>query len=137
MIILDTNVVSEPLKPKPNPGVLAWLGAQAPDTLYVTTITIAEMTSGVEKMPKGRRREALSEAIDEVFALFDGRVLVFDVPSAKAFGKLLSSANSAGNPIGFSDAAIAGIAAANDFAIATGNGKDFRGTKVRIINPWE
>lgn len=138
MIVLDTNVVSEPLKPKPDAQVMRWLAAQAPETLYITSITIAEMLTGVAKMSVGRRRDALQAALDgQVFPLFAGRVLNFDAKCADAFANVIVEANASGNDIAFPDAAIAAISLANGFQLATRNVRDFRGTQVAILNPWE
>ncbi len=137
MIILDTNVVSEPLRPEPEPAVLAWLDAQAPATLYLTSITLAELLAGVAALPAGRRRNKLGQALTEqVLPLFEGRVLAFDMPAARAFAQVHAGAQAAGNPIGFADAAIAAIARAHGYALATRNVRDFNGTGVEVIDPW-
>ncbi|APW43086.1 type II toxin-antitoxin system VapC family toxin [Rhodoferax saidenbachensis] len=137
MIILDTNVVSEPLKPEPDPAVLDWLNAQAPETLYITSINLAELLAGVEVLPPGRRRDALGHALlQEVTALFDRRVLSFDAKAAEFFAKTYASAQAQGNPIGFADCAIAAIAKANGFAIATRNVRDFKGADIDVIDSW-
>lgn len=137
MIVLDTNVVSEPLKLAPDVGVMRWLSVQAPETLFITTITVAEILTGVEKMPKGRKRDALRVAINEqVMPLFSGRVLNFDVSGAAAFSKVIVAANAVGNDIDFADAAIAATAIANRFLLATRNVRDFRGIDVKIFDPW-
>jgi toxin FitB len=137
MIILDTNVVSEPLKPEPNANVIRWLSKQAPETLFITAITAAELRSGVELMPRGKRRDALAQAIDfEVLALFNGRVLAFDSDCAVPFGMVIAKANKSGNPIGFPDAAIAAISLFYGFRVATRNVVDFASTGAKIINPW-
>jgi toxin FitB len=137
LIILDTNVVSEPLRPAPDPSVLAWLDAQEPQTLYVTSINLAELLVGVESLPKGRRRDALAQAIhDQVVDLFEGRVLSFDADAAHAFAKVSASARADGNVVAFADCAIAAIAHAHGFAVATRNLRDFKGTGVKLIDPW-
>jgi predicted nucleic acid-binding protein len=137
VIILDTNVVSEPLRPAPDPAVLAWLDAQAPATLYLTSITLAELLAGVAALPAGRRRTKLGQALTEqVLPLFEGRVLAFDMPAAHAFAQVQVGAQSAGNPISFTDAAIAAIAGAHRYALATRNVRDFKGTGVEVIDPW-
>ncbi len=137
MIILDTNVVSEPLKLEPNPAVLNWLDAHDPATFYITAINLAELMAGVEIMPSGRRREALAQALTrQVTALFEGRILDFDAKAAEAFAKTTAGAQAQGNPIGFADCAIAAIARAKGFAVATRNVRDFRGTDVEVIDPW-
>jgi predicted nucleic acid-binding protein len=138
MIILDTNVVSEPLRPAPDPAVLRWLDAQEPGTLYLTAVNLAELLAGVEALPAGRRRVQLERALgEEVLPLFAGRVLAFDERAAQAFARIHTNAQAAGNPIGFADAAIAAIARAHGMALATRNVRDFRGTELDLLNPWE
>jgi predicted nucleic acid-binding protein len=138
MIVLDTNVVSEPLKPAPNPAVLNWLNAQEPQTLYLTTINLAELLAGVEALPAGRRRDSLAQALPtQVVSLFDGRILSLDTKAAEVFAKTSAAAQTQGNTMGFADCAIAAIARANGFALATRNLRDFKGTGVPLINPWE
>ena len=137
MIILDTNVVSEPLKPLPEPEVLDWLDAQEPKTLFITTITLAELLAGVHTLPLGRRRQALHDALQSrLNALFEGRVLPFDRQAAEAFAHVNASALAAGNTISFADAAIAAIASTQGYTIATRNVRDFKGTGVEVLNPW-
>ena len=137
MIILDTNVVSEPLRPAPAAAVLAWVDAPAPTTLCLTSITLAELMAGVAALPAGRRRNRLAQALtEEVLPLFEGRVLAFDARAAHAFARVQAGARVAGNPIGFADGAIAAIAVAHGFALATRNGHDFKGTGVELIDPW-
>ena len=137
MIILDTNVVSEPLRAEPEPAVLAWLDAQAPATLYTTSITLADLLAGVAALPAGRRRNRLRQALsDQVLPLFEGRVLAFDAPAAHAYAQVHAGALAAGNPISFADGAIAAIAAAHGFAVATRNVRDFKGTGVEVVDPW-
>ena len=138
MIILDTNVVSEPLKPQPEPKVLEWLNAQDPQTLFLTTITLAELLAGVETMPAGRSKTELSQSLlGRMLPLFEARILSFDTKSAQAFARVHADAQAAGNPISFADGAIAAIAAANGFQVASRNVKDFKGTGIEILNPWE
>lgn len=137
MIILDTNVVSEPLKPKPEPAVLEWLDAQAPETLWLTTINLAELYAGIEALPRGKRRNKLADAlVERVLPLFEGRVLAFDAAAAQAFARVHAGAVATGNPIAFADAAIAAIAAAHSCLIATRNVRDFKGSGVEVIDPW-
>jgi len=137
MIVLDTNVVSEPLKSEPNAAVLDWLNAQEPQTLYLTTVNLAELLAGVEVLPAGRRRDALAQALStQVVALFGGRVLSFDAKAADAFAKVNASAQAQGNVMGFADCAIGAIARANGFALATRNVRDFKGAGVSLIDPW-
>jgi toxin FitB len=137
VILLDTNVLSEPLKPAPAEQVLHWLDAQAPETLFLSTISLAEVLAGVEALPPGKRRTTLRSAVGETLtALFDDRVLSFDPGAAQAFAAVHAGARKAGNSIGFADCAIASIAASHGLAVATRNGDDFRGTGVVIIDPW-
>jgi predicted nucleic acid-binding protein len=137
MIILDTNVVSEPLKPEPNPSVLRWLDAQDPQTLFLTTISLAELLVGIELLPTGRRKDALAQALStQVLALFGDRVLPMDVRASACFAKARAGAQSQGNTVGFADCAIAAIALAQGFAVATRNTRDFLGCGVDLIDPW-
>ena len=137
MIILDTNVMSEPLKPVPEPAVLDWLDRQSPQTLYLTTVNLAELLAGIEVLPQGRRRAELQHALTtQVIPLFEGRILSFDEKAAEAFARIHASAQALGNPISFADGAIAAIASAQGFILATRNVRDFRSTGVELINPW-
>ena len=138
MIILDTNVVSEPLRPLPDQNVLAWLDRQAPETLYLTTITVAELWAGVAQLPAGKRRTQLQQAMTgNLLPLFEGRLLEFGADAAATFGALYAKAKAAGNSMDFADCAIAAIASTHRFMVATRNLKDFAGTGVRVTNPWE
>ena len=137
MIILDTNVISEPLKPLPEPAVLDWLDRQSPQTLYLTTVNLAELLAGIEVLPQGRRRAELQHVLTtQVIPLFEGRILSFDEKAAEAFARIHASAQAFGNPISFADGAIAAIASAQGFILATRNVRDFRSTGVELINPW-
>jgi predicted nucleic acid-binding protein len=137
VIILDTNVISEPLKPSPDPAVIRWLDLQSPATLYVTTISQAELLAGVSALPAGRRRTELRKVIDkELSFLFADRVLPFGERSAEAYAQLVPAANAAGNPIDFADAAIGAIAIEHNYILTTRNVADFKGTSVKLLNPW-
>jgi len=137
MIVLDTNVVSEPLKPRPDAAVLHWLDRQAPATLYLTTISQAELLAGVLALPAGKRRTELQSVLNnELVSLFADRILVFAERSAAAYAQVVSAANAAGNPIHFADAAIAAIAIEHNFMLATRNARDFKGTSVKLLDPW-
>ncbi len=138
MIILDTSVVCEPLKLAPDPAVLDWLDRQAPATLYLTTVNLAELLAGIEALPSGRRRSDLQTAFTtQMLPLFEGRILSFDQPAAQSFARVIAAAQAAGSPIGFADGAIAAIAAARGFMLATRNVRDFRGAGIGLINPWD
>jgi len=137
VIILDTNVLSEPLKPSPDPAVIRWLDRQSPATLYVTTISQAELLAGVSALPAGRRRTELRKVIDkELSFLFEDRVLPFGERSAEAYAQVVPAANAAGNPIDFADAAIGAIAIEHNYILATRNVADFKGTSIKLLNPW-
>jgi toxin FitB len=137
MIILDTNVVSEPLKPKPEAAVIHWLNAQEPQTLYLTTINLAELLAGIEIMPAGRKRSALKVALEgQILPLFEERILQFDSKAAEAFAKINAKVQSAGGTISFADCAIAAITQANGFALATRNVRDFKKADIEMMNPW-
>lgn len=137
MIILDTNVISEPLRAAPAPAVLSWLDRQTAETLFLTTISMAEIRYGVALLPPGRRREILHEAIETKIAmLFDGRVLPFDDPASKSYARLAAAAKSAGANVSTGDAFIAAIAAAHGFAVATRDESPFEAFGVPVVNPW-
>jgi len=130
-------VISEPLKPSPNPAVIRWLDRQSPATLYVTTISQAELLAGVSSLPAGRRRTELRKVIDkELRLLFADRVLPFGECSAEAYAQVVPAANAAGNPIDFAHAAIGAIAIEHNYMLATRNVADFKGTSVKLLNPW-
>ena len=138
MIILDTNVVSEPLRPQPDRNVLAWLDRQAPETLYLTTITVAELWAGIAQLPAGKRRTQLQQAMTgDLLPLFERRLLDFGPEAASAFGHLHAKAKAAGNAMDFADCAIAAIASTHRFMVATRNLRDFAGAGVRLMNPWD
>ena len=137
MIILDTNVISELLKPSPAPQVEAWLSALDGTEVYFTAIGEAELRHGVAIMPESRRRAALSEAIEGMLNEdFHDRILPFDRAAARAYASIAADRRAAGRPISQFDCQICAIASANDAAIATRNTGDFRGCGVVVINPW-
>jgi predicted nucleic acid-binding protein len=137
MIILDTNVVSEPLKPNPDAAVLRWLDRQGPATLYLTTISQAELLAGVQALPAGKRRTELQKVLNSaLLSLFSNRIIPFGERSAEAYAHVVTAANAAGNPIDFADAAIGAIALEHNFTLATRNARDFKGTSVKLLNPW-
>lgn len=137
MIVLDTSVVSEPLRPQPDAAVLHWLDAQDPQTLYITTIHLAELLAGIALMPAGRKRTALKSAFDgQIMPLFDGRILQFDAKAAAVFAQINAKVQSQGAAISFADGAIAAIAHVNNFSVATRNLRDFERAGVALLNPW-
>ena len=137
MIVLDTNVLSEALKPLPSHIVLGWLAAQQPLSVFTTTVTEAEVLYGVETLPQGKRRLRLLAAVEQMFAEeFAGRILPFDEDAARAFAKIVAARDRAGRPISQFDAMIAAIAQSHRAAVATRNTGDFQGCGIDVINPW-
>jgi len=137
MIILDTNVLSELMKPAPSASVVAWASAQPAAGLYTTSVTQAEILHGLVLLPKGRRRVALEAAATSMFAEeFRGRILGFGSDAAPAYARIASERRRAGRPISQFDAQIAAIAASTGAAIATRNVADFEGCGVTVVDPW-
>jgi predicted nucleic acid-binding protein len=138
MIILDTNVVSEVMKPQPNPSLIDWLNRQETASLHLTTITLAEIGYGLHVMPDGNRRRSLEGRFDKFMAeAFDQRILAFDVVSARLYGELMGHRKLLGRPMSILDGQIASIARAKRFAVATRNVEDFEECGVSLINPFE
>jgi predicted nucleic acid-binding protein len=138
MIVLDTNVVSEPMKPYGNPAVHAWLDRQAAETLYLTTPSLAELLVGIEILPDGKRKEGLAAALAELMTrLFGSRVLPFDQQAAVAYAPVVSRARAGGTIISVADGQIAAIAAVRGFAVATRNAAPFVAAGLPVIDPWE
>ena len=137
MIVLDTNVLSEALKPLPSSIVLRWLAAQQPLSVFTTSITEAEVLYGVETLPSGKRRIRLLAAVEKMFAEeFAGRILPFDEDAARAFAGIVAARDRAGHPISQLDAMIAAIARSHRAAVATRNTGDFQHCGIDVINPW-
>ena len=138
MILLDTNVISEPQRLEPNARVLDWMDAQALETLYLSTITVAELRAGVALMPAGKRRDSLHENLEKrLLPLFANRVLPFDMACTKSYAELLATSRAAGLAVATADAFIAAIALANGFAVATRDTTPFEAAGVNVINPWK
>lgn len=138
MILLDTNVVSEPLRQSPEIRVIEWIDAQALETLYLSAMTVAELRAGVALLPVGKRQAALHENLEtRILPMFIGRVLPFDLACTNAYASLLAVARASGQSIQTADACIAAIAAANGLAIATRDTSPFRAAGLVVINPWE
>jgi predicted nucleic acid-binding protein len=137
MIIVDTNVVSELLRPTPEPRVEAWLAARDGLDIYLTAISEAELRYGVAIMENGKRRDVLSEAIDRILRDdMAGRVLAFDSAAAEAYAAIAASRRAAGRPIAQADCQIAAIARVRGATVATRNIADFEGCGIDVINPW-
>lgn len=136
MIILDTNVLSEFLRPTPSADVIAWMDAQPRSGMAVSAVTAFEMLHGVARLPEGPRRQRLAEAVTAQLAAFGRRVLPFDAAAAAHAAELTAERQRTGHPIAVQDAQIAGIARSRGFALATRNTWDFLGTGVNLIDPW-
>jgi predicted nucleic acid-binding protein len=137
MILLDTNVVSEVMRPQPSPAVLDWLDEQVAETLYLSSITLAEVLFGIEAMPAGRRKNALADAFAGICAIFDQRILVFDAEAARRYAGLAVKARAAGKGFPMPDGYIAAIATAKGFQVASRGTAPFYAAGVSVINPWE
>ena len=137
MSLVDTNVVSEPLRAAPEPRVSAWLDAQALETLYLSAITVAELRFGVQSLPAGRRRDRLHEDLErQILPMFAGRVLAFDLPASQAYAALMAKARSEGRTIPVSDGYIAATAAANGMMVATRDTAPFEAAGLKTVDPW-
>jgi hypothetical protein len=137
MIIVDTNVVSELMRPKPAPTILAWVRERSGNDLCTTAITVAEIRYGIARLPDGRRRTALAQAAGEVFAAFPDQVLPFDLAAADAYADVVAHRDTLGVPIDGFDAQIAAICRTQSATLATRNAKDFLDTGIHVINPWQ
>jgi hypothetical protein len=137
MIVLDTNALSEALKPAPSEVVLRWLASQEPLNVFITAITQAEILYGIEVLPAGKRKQSLSAAVGKLFdEHFRGRILAFDQESARLFAKIVAAREAAGRPISQFDAMIAAIARSRGAAVGTRDTGDFEHCGIRLINPW-
>ncbi|MDP2882365.1 MAG: type II toxin-antitoxin system VapC family toxin [Azonexus sp.] len=137
MIVLDTNVVSETMKPEPNPAVLAWLNDQVAETLYLSSVTLAELLFGVAAIPAGRRKELLSQTLDGLLGLFRDRVLPFDIDAARHYAELAVRVRESGRGFPTPDGYIAAIAASRGFIVATRDVSPFQAAGLAVINPWQ
>jgi predicted nucleic acid-binding protein len=138
MILLDTNVLSEVVRPQPAPQVLAWLAAQEPLAVFTTSITQAEVLYGVARLPDGKRKAALAAAVELIFVQeFQGRVLAFDEQTAPWFASISAVHERAGIGLSQMDAMIASIARLHRATLATRNIVDFQHCEIKLINPWD
>jgi predicted nucleic acid-binding protein len=137
MIILDTNVVSELMRPAPLPAVLGWLQEHPRHDVFTTVITVAEIRYGIARLPEGRRRTELDQAASEIFAAFPDQVLSFDLAAASAYADIVAYRDSVGSPINGFDAQIAAICRTKAAFLATRNTKDFTDTGIAMVDPWQ
>ena len=137
MIILDTNVISEPMKPFGSPKVLAWLDRQLAGTLYLTAVNLSELLCGIEKLPEGKRKKGLGEVFAELMTqLFGSRILPFDREAALAHAPLFRTAQTRGHNLSLADGQIAAIASVHSFIVATRDVEPFVAAGVPVIDPW-
>jgi len=138
VIVLDTNVLSELMRPAPSPVVVAWLDRQTPGDVATTAITVAEILFGIERLPAGRRRNALAVLAADMFDQeFTGRLLPFDALAASHYAGQMAALERQGAPVAMADGQIAAICQAHRATLATRNTKDFQNMEVVLINPWE
>lgn len=137
MIVLDTNIISELMRPAPNQDVRHWANDVSPSDLFTTTVTQAEILTGVALLPQGRKRDALMTAAEKVFSLiFADQILSFDSAAAEHYAVVSSERRKAGRPMQSFDAQIAAIARSCGAALATRNTRDFEGCGIDLVNPW-
>lgn len=138
MILLDTNMVSEPLRKAPESRVIEWMNVQLLETLYLSAVTVAELRAGVAVLPRGRRQAGLRDNVEkQILPLFAGRVLPFDLSCTPVYADLMAKARAVGAAITAADGYIAAIAIANEFSVATRDTRPFRAVGVATINPWD
>jgi hypothetical protein len=135
--LLDTNVVSEWVKPQPDPGVVTWLAQVDEDRVFLSVITLAELRHGIQRMATGKRRERLDRWLkDELPGRFEGRILSIDANVADAWGRAMARAQAAGRPLGAMDAFIAATAEVHSLTLVSGNAPEFQALGGAILNPW-
>lgn len=137
MIVLDTNVVSEAMRPEPRREVRAWLNQQAAETLYLSSVTLAELLFGIASVPAGKRKDMLAQALDGLMGLFRDRVLPFDADAARRYAELAVTARLAGKGFPTPDGYIAAIAASRGGIVASRDRAPYEAAGVSVINPWE
>lgn len=135
--LLDTNVFSEPARPRPDAGVLAWLASADENELFISAVTLAELRYGIERLPTGRKRTTLQEWLDrELRSRFGNRILAVESRVADTCGKLMAASERAGHPMKMADACIAATAVVHGLTLVTRNVSDFEVTVKSILSPW-
>ena len=137
MIVLDTNVVSEAMKPEPDAVVRAWLNEQAAETLHLSSVTLAELLFGIRALPSGRRKNLLDRALTELLELFKDRILPFDTDAARHYADLAVMAKNGGLGFPSPDGYIAAVAASRGFIVASRDTSPFEAAGLTVINPWK
>lgn len=137
MIVLDTNVLSEPLRPTPSTKVLDWMRSQPNAVLFTTTITEAELPYGIALLPRGKRKDLLESVVGRMFAVhLAGRILPFESAAARDYADIAAARRRSGRPISEPDARIAAIAGSRGAELATRNVADFAGCELKVVDPW-
>jgi toxin FitB len=136
VIILDTNVVSELMRPEPAPQVASWVRDRDRRELRTSAITLAEVLYGIARLPDGRRKQVLLAAADDIFSTFEDQVLPVDATVAEHYAAIASRRERAGKPIAGFDALIAAVCRSQGAALATRNVSDFDGTGIEVMDPW-
>ena len=135
--LLDTNVVSEWTKPRPDPGVVTWLEETDEDRIFISVITLAELRHGVERLPSGARRKRLDAWLTDQLPLrFEQRIVAIDTEIADTCGRVIAHADAEGRPVGSMDAFLAATARQHDLTLVTRNVADFKALGIRLLNPW-
>ena len=137
MILLDTNVISEVMRPRPDLAVVAWFQSRPRKEFWTSTVVVAELLSGIDLMPAGRKQRELRDAVEGMLREdFRGQILSFDLAGARCFGQILSVRRRLGRPINGPDALIAATALATGATLATRNTRDFADCEIALVNPW-
>lgn len=136
MIVLDTNVISDAMKPEPAPAVRDWMDSQSAETLYISSVTVAELLFGVGVLPDGRRKQKLAATLDGLIDLFEGRILPFDTDAAGRYSDLAVAARNAGKGFPTPDGYIAAIAVTHGFTVASRDASAFEAAGIDVIDPW-
>jgi predicted nucleic acid-binding protein len=137
VIIVDTNVVAEVMRPSPAPAVVAWFNAQSSASLFLTAITVGEIRYGLRIMPKGQRRQTIERGFDQIIATaFAGRILAFDEHAAAHYGEVMGRRQEIGRPLSVPDGQIAALARLHSFAVATRTVRDFLDCGIELVNPF-
>lgn len=137
MIVLDTHVVSEAMKPQPDATVRAWLNDQAAETLYLSSVTLADLLFGIRALPAGKRKNLLDRALTELLELFEDRVLPFDTDAARRYADLAVAARTGGRGFPTPDGYIAAVAASRGMIVASRDTSPYVAAGVTVINPWK
>ena len=137
MLILDTPILAEAIRPSPDPKIGSWLGTQPREDIYITSLAQAEILYSVERLPPGKRRSDLLSAVVEIFAFFEKRVLPFDPDAARAYPQIILNRKMMNAPIEPANAMLAAITRSRGADLATNNSDQFTGCGIRVVNPWD